>query len=112
MRVVAALALLLAAGAAQAASPEEVKKKIETKYPVQVLKVDTVEIDGRKAYSVRVMRKDGGSGAFGVSTLAADAESGELLSAFRHRASGYTMPESVEGDPRQVTVPRQGSTWR
>jgi hypothetical protein len=112
MRTSLALAVLLAAGAAQAASPDEVKKKIEAAYPVQVLKVEPADIDGKKAYSVRVMRKDGGNAAFGVTTLAVDAETGALLPAFQHRASGYRLPDALEGDPRQVHVPAAGSTWR
>ncbi len=113
MRTTFAVAILLAAGAAQAASPDEVKKKIEAAYPVQVLKVEPTDIDGKKAYSVRVMRKGGGgNAAFGVTTLAVDAETGALLPAFRHRASGYRLPDALEGDPRQVHVPAAGSTWR
>jgi hypothetical protein len=112
MRVAFTLALLLAGSAAQAASPEEVKKKIEGAYPVQVLKVEPTDVNGKKAYSVRVMRKDGGNAAFSISTLAVDAETGALLPAFRHRASGYELPDAIEGDARQIWVPAQGSTWR
>ena len=112
MKPLLAAALLLVAGTAQAASPDEVKKKIEGAYRVQVLKVEPAMIDGKKAWSVRVMRKDTANGAFGVSTLAVDAETGDLIPAFRHRASGYSTPAAVEGDPRQVNVPSAGSTWR
>jgi ribosomal protein L23 len=112
MRVLATIAVLLAAGAASAATPEEVKQQIEKRYPVQVLKVTPADLDGKKIYDVRVMRKNGGNGAFGVTSLAVDAESGQLVPAFRHKTSGYTIPDAVEGEPRQIFVPSQGSTWR
>ena len=111
MRVLA-IALLFAAGAAQAASPDEVKQKIEKAYGVQVLKVSPADLNGKKIYDVRVMRKDGGNGAFGVTTLAVDAETGNLVPAFRHKASGYTMPDEISGDPRQIFVPATGATWK
>jgi hypothetical protein len=113
MRILlATAALLLAAGAASAASPEEVKERIEKQYGVQVLKVTPTDLDGKKVYDLRVMRKDGGNGAFGVTSLAVDAETGQLVPAFRHKASGYALPDAVEGDPRQIFVPSRGSTWR
>jgi hypothetical protein len=112
MRILASAVLLLAAGAASAASPEEVKQMIEKQYGVEVLKVTPADLDGRKVYDLRVMRKNGGNGAFGVTTLAVDAETGQLVPAFRHKASGYSVPDAVEGDPRQIFVPSKGSTWR
>jgi hypothetical protein len=112
MRLIAAALLTLAAGAAAAASPEEVTQKIEKEYGVQVLKVTPADLDGKKVYDVRVMRKNGGNGAFGVTSLAVDADSGELVPAFRHKASGYALPDQVEGNPRQIFVPTHGSTWR
>jgi Peptidase propeptide and YPEB domain len=107
-----AFMLLLAAGTAQAATPDEVKQTLEKQYGVQVLKVEPADLDGKKVYDVRVMRKDSGNGAFGVTTLTVDAETGKLIPAFRHKASGYTLPDAVAGDPRQIFVPSQGSTWR
>lgn len=111
-RIAAALLISFVAGAAFAASPEEVKQKIEKEYAVEVLKVTPAELDGRKVYDVRVMRKDGGDGAFGVATIAVDAETGQLVPAFRHKSSGYSLPDQVAGDPRQIFVPSRGSTWR
>jgi len=107
-----ALAILLAAGAAQAASPEEVKQSLEKTYPVRVLKVAPADLDGKKVYDVRVMRTDTANGGLGVTTLMVDAETGKLVPAFRHKASGYTLPDVVEGDPRQIFVPSQGATWK
>jgi hypothetical protein len=112
MRALVAACLILLAGAAQAASPDEVKQKIEKTFGVRVLKVTPFDLDGRKAYDVRVMRENDGNGAFGITSLAVDAESGALIPAFRHKASGYALPDAVEGDPRQIFVPSHGSTWR
>jgi hypothetical protein len=108
-------ALLLAtAGAAAAATPDEVKKQIESAYPVQVLKVQPTEIDGRQAYAVRVMNKEvTQNGGLGIATLLVDAESGRPIPAFRHEVSGYTLPADTDEEPRQIFVPREGDkTWR
>jgi hypothetical protein len=115
MRSLLALFALLAGTvpALAGATPETVKQRIEKAYPVQVLRVDPTEVDGRPALAVRVMNKASGqNGGFGVTTLVVDAETGELVPAFRHRVSGYTLPDQVSGDPRQVNVPERGSTWR
>jgi Peptidase propeptide and YPEB domain len=112
MRMIA-FGLVFLAGAAQAASPEEVKQQLEKAYPVQVLKVTPNSDSGKRTYDVRVMQKnDGSNGAFGVTTLVVDAETGELVPIFQHHKSGYTLPDQISGDPRQIHVPRGGSTWR
>jgi hypothetical protein len=115
MRTILALAALLAAGPALAAdlTPEAVKQQVEKAYPVQVLRVDPAEQEGKRIYSVRVMDKSGaGNGGFTVTTLIVDAASGRLLPVFRHGVSGYSVPDAIYGDPRQVNVPYKGSTWR
>jgi hypothetical protein len=114
MRIVLALAALLAAGPALAdMTPEAVKQQIETAYPVQVLRVEPTEIDGKSAYAVRVMNRNAAeNGGFAVTTLTVDPASGRLVPAFRHGVSGYSMPDAIVGDPRQVNVPEKGSTWR
>jgi hypothetical protein len=118
MRRIAILAAVLALAGVSAAqagvTPDEVKQLLEKAYPVQVLKVAPTEVDGKPGFAVRVMSNDtSGNGGFGVSTLTVDAETGQLVPAFRHQTSGYTLPETVSGDPRQVNVPEDGSkTWR
>jgi hypothetical protein len=98
---------------AQQIAPEVVKQKIEQAYPVQVLKVEAAEFGGRSALAVRVMNKASArNGDFAVTTLLVDPATGELLPAFRHQVSGYTVPDAVLGDPREVNVPPKGSTWR
>ena len=110
----AAVAVAIAGTAQAGVTPDEVKQRLEKAYPVQVLKVEPTEIDGRPGFAVRVMSKDtSGNGGFGVSTLTVDAESGKLVPAFRHETSGYTLPQTVSGDPHQVNIPEHGfKTWR
>jgi hypothetical protein len=109
-----ALALGLAAGPARAAvTPDQIKKEIEKAYPVVVLHVEPTKVDGKSAYAVRVMKKSIlENGGFGVTTLNVDPDTGKLIPAFRRGESGYTIPKPVAGEPHQVNVPRQGSTWR
>lgn len=109
-------ALLLSAGAAGAAMmPDEVSKKVSQQLGVTVLRVIGTELDGRRAFSVRVMSPGGNSNeAFRVDTLMVDAENGQLLRAFRHLPSGYALA----GDPSPDTnrnswsVPADGRVWR
>jgi hypothetical protein len=113
-RLLVFAAALVVAGPVLAITPDEAKQKIEKAYGVQVLKVAPTEIDGRPAFAVRAMEKDTRTnGGFGVTTLIVDAESGQLVPAFRHQPSGYTLPETVSGDPHEVNVPEHGfKTWR
>jgi len=113
--IAALAAAALLAGAAQAAvTPEEVKKRIEAALPVQVLRVQPGEVDGKPAFLVRVMNKaKGGNDAFSVTTLAVDGETGQLIPAFRHRASGYALSDSSGSEPKEILVPENGGhTWR
>jgi hypothetical protein len=102
------------AGAQAAVTPDEVKKKLESVYPVQVLRIEPGEIDGKPVFLARVMKKTlGGNDAFSVATLAVDGETGRLIPAFRHEASGYKLPDSQGEEPKEVNVPENGmTTWR
>jgi len=112
--IAALAAVALIASAAQAVTPDEVKKRIEAALPVQVLRVQPAEIDGKPAFLVRVMNKaKGGNDAFSVTTLAVDGETGQLIPAFRHRASGYALSDSWGSEPKEILVPENGGhTWR
>ena len=105
---------LVAGAALAAATPDDIKKRLESAYPVQVLRVEPSDVDGRPAFLVRVMNKSaGGNDAFGVTTLAVDRESGELIPAFRHRQSGYALPDDAGREPKETNVPEHGATtWR
>jgi hypothetical protein len=50
----------------------------------------------------------GGNDAFGVATLAVDGETSQLISVFRHRASGYTLSVAPGSEPKESNVPGQG----
>ncbi len=109
------LAAGLAAGAARAAvTPDDIKRQLESAYHVEVLRVEPIELAGKPAFTVRVMKKQsGGNDAFRVTTLAVDGETGQLISAFHHRASGYALSDAPAVEPKQIIVPEQGMrTWR
>ena len=120
MRALAAVAAgivvaALVAGVARAAvTPDDVKKRLEGALPVQVLRVEQGEVDGKPAFFVRVMKKaQGDNDAFSVATLAVDGETGQLIPAFRHRASGYWLPDDPGSEPKEILVPENGgNTWR
>ncbi|MEO3429388.1 hypothetical protein AAFN88_11055 [Pelagibius sp. CAU 1746] len=94
-------AVPLPSSAEAAVSQEAAAKSISEAYGVQVLKVRAGELDGRKVWLLTVMRPGGNSnGAFQVHLLAVDQQSGELVSSFRHHASGYTLPPLPPGGER------------
>ncbi|MGO8917155.1 MAG: hypothetical protein ACLQJR_14715 [Stellaceae bacterium] len=97
----AALLLLLGmTGALAQLSPEVVSAAIAKRYGVSVLKVTPVKIDGRDAYAVVVMNPGGNdNGAFEVSTLMVDAETGALVPQFTHLPSGYALPQAPDATP-------------
>jgi hypothetical protein len=87
--VVLAAALGLAAGPASALSEAEAKTLIENAYKVKVLRVAKDEEGGRAVYRLRVMNPAADfNAAMQVSVMTLDAESGQLLPIYRHRASG------------------------
>jgi hypothetical protein len=78
---------------------QEAKLQVEETYVVEVLGRRDSEIDGRAVWLVTfvVLSCDTNS-AFMVSSLAIDRESGDLVPAFRHRASGYELPGGLRRD--------------
>lgn len=99
----AAVALLLAGSglaAAERLSADEVSADITKRYHVTVLRVTPTKVEDRAAYAVVVMNPAGDdNGAFKVTTLIADAETGELVSQFAHRPSGYDLPLPADRSP-------------
>ncbi len=90
----AGLALSPAAGAAEL-SAAEAGQRIAQTYPVKVLSVRKIEFDGRTAYAVTVMTNGGNfDDAFQVNTIVVDADTGEPIPVFRHRDSGYILPDA------------------
>ncbi len=97
------LAVVVACGMAVSGAPagaeksaDEVASAIAEAYVVTVLRVVPTKEDGRSAFRVTVMNPGGDyEEAFQVNTLLVDAESGKLVSGFRHRASGYEASQAA-----------------
>ncbi len=108
------LALL---GQAGAVTQEEAERKVAEDFGVDVLTKHTRagEIDGRDVWFLTVMNPGGTSNdAFQVNTLAVDQETGELVPAFRHRASGYDLPGATSLDDQTDVRPDMSGSrpWR
>lgn len=90
----------LPSGAAVAQlTDQQAKDQVEGSYDVEVLRVRESEIDGRAVWLVTFMVPQGDSNAaFMVSSLAIDRQTGDLVPAFSHRASGYELPGGLRSD--------------
>lgn len=117
----AAIALMIAitispASPARAAvTAEQAAAAIAKTYGVQVLKIAPAMIDGRAAYRITVMNPGGDfNDAFRVTTLAVDAETGKLISQFRHLASGYDLSGAPRYRPHPIRLDAAKSEiiWR
>ncbi len=94
--------ILLAAPAWAAMSADEDAAAIAEAYGVTVLRVVAVEKDGRPVFRVTIMNPGGDfDEAFQVNTLLVDADTGKLVSAFRHRASGYDPSQAASFVPNR-----------
>lgn len=105
-RLIATVALLLVVsaslGAADAAplTADKISADIAKRYDVTVLRATPTTVGDRPAYSVVVMNPGGDdNGAFKVTTLIVDAETGALVSQFAHRAAGYDLPSPSDRTP-------------
>jgi hypothetical protein len=111
-----AAALLLSCGLAQAAMmPDEVSRKITQQFGAKVLRVIGGEVDGKRVFNVTVMVPGGNSNdAFRVDTLTVDADTGQLLRAFRHLPAGYALAgePSPDANRNSASVPADGRVWR
>ncbi len=86
----------LAAPAWAAMSADEVAAKIAEAYGVTVLRIVPTVTDGRSVFRVTIMNPGGDfDEAFQVNTLLVDADTGKLVSGFRHRASGYDASQAA-----------------
>ncbi len=104
-------------GRSVALTQEEAERKIAEDFGVEVLAKRTRagEIDGRAVWFLTVMNPGGTfNGAFQVNTLAVDQETGELVPAFRHRASGYDLPGAASLDDQTGVRPDMSGSrpWR
>ena len=88
------------AGAAMGA--DQVRAKIIQAFGVEVLRVRPAQADGRRVYVVTIMNPGGDfNTAFQVNTLLVDADTGKLVSGFRHRPSGYDANQAPSFIPNQ-----------
>ena len=86
----------LAAPAWAAMSADEVAAAIAEAYGVTVLRVVPAKDDGRSVYRLTIMNPGGDfDEAFQVNTLLVDADTGKLVSGFRHLASGYETSQAA-----------------
>lgn len=92
-------------------STDEAGKKLAETYNVRVLDIRPVPHDGGSVYAARVMRigPDAGSAAFQVTTLLVDPATGDLVPAFGHGASGYSISATDSHAPR---IDSSGSEMR
>ncbi len=96
-------------------SEQQVRANIAKVFGVRVLKLRRTRVAGKDAYLVTVMNPGGNfNEAFQVSTLAVDAETGRLIPAFRHRASGAVMSAAptYETSRQPVEILRPRRSWR
>ena len=94
--------ILFAAPAGAAMSADEVAAVIAEAYGVTVLRVVAMEEDGRSVFRVTIMNPGGDfDEAFQVNTLLVDAETGKLVSAVRHRTSGYDASQAASFEPNR-----------
>jgi len=106
VRLIAAAAVLLAtaclgvAGAAEPLTADKVSADIAERYHVTVLRATPTKIGERAGYAVVVMNPGGDdNGAFRVTTLIVDAETGALVPQFVHRPAGYDLPSPSDRSP-------------
>ena len=116
--LVLAAALLTPLARAAPLDETEIRRRVETAYGVKVLRIEPLPDDKAAAQlelRVKVMStQPDANGAFGVTTLVIDAETGQPVPQFRHRPSGYDLPDTLDPTPRQDIVPKpeHGTTWR
>jgi len=108
--VVFGAALALGASPAGAAlSADEVKRQVETRYGVTVLRVKPVTENGRSAYAVTIMNPGGAfNEAFQVNTLVIDADTGQPVIQYRQGPGGLkpaAPPVSSRTSPNTASTP-------
>ena len=103
-------ALALGASPAEAAlSADQVKRQVEMRYGVTVLRIKPVTEQGRSAYAVTIMNPGGAfNEAFQVNTLVIDAETGRPIIQYRQGPGGIqpaAPPVSSRTRPSTASTP-------
>ncbi len=112
---VAALVALLAGGTRAEVTEAQVKRSLEAAYNVTVLRIRQVDHEGQPAFVVTMMNSGGNfNEAFQVNTVLVDADSGKLISQFRHRTSGYDPNAAPRYAPNRHSADalESGIIWR
>ena len=93
---------------------EEVARRLAERFGVNVLASEQTLAEGRLAYRLKVMNAGGNrNGAFRVSTVVVDAETGELVSQFHHRRAGHEFSGAATNRAnRQPPEALRGHIWR
>ncbi len=107
--------ILFATPAGAAMSADEVAAVVAEAYGVTVLRVVPTEVEGRSVFRVTIMNPGGDfDEAFQVNTLLVDADTGKLVSAVRHRVSGYDASQAASFEPNLHTPDSLswGFVWR
>ncbi len=109
MAVVFGATLALGATPAVALSADQVKRQVEARYGVTVLRIEAVTEQGRSAYAVTIMNPGGDfNEAFQVNTIVIDAESGRPIIQFRQGPRGLqpaAPPVSSRTGPNTASTP-------
>ncbi len=110
MAVVFGATLALGAAPAGAAlSADQVKRQVETRYGVKVLRIKPVTEQGRSAFAVTIINPGGAfNEAFQVNTIVIDAETGRPIIQYRQGPDGLQQaapPVSSRTSPSTVSTP-------
>ncbi len=102
----------LALGAAPAGavlSADQVKRQVETRYGVKVLRIKPMTEPGRSAFAVTIMNPGGAfNEAFQVNTIVIDAETGQPIIQYRQGPGGLepaSPPVSSRTGPSTASTP-------
>ncbi len=99
----------VASPAAAAMSADQVKRQVETRYGVTVLRIKPVTEQGRSAYAVTIMNPGGAfDEAFQVNTLVIDAKTGRPIIQYRQGPRGLqpaAPPVSSRTHPNTASTP-------
>ena len=106
--VFGAMLALGASPTAAALSADQVKRQVETRYGVKVLRIKPMTEQGRSAFAVTIMNPGGAfNEAFQVNTIVIDAETGRPIIQYRQGPGGL-KPAAPSVSSR--TGPRTAST--
>ncbi len=109
LAVVFGATLALGATPAGALSADQVKRQVETRYGVKVLRIKPMTEQGRSAFAVTIMNPGGDfNEAFQVNTIVIDAETGRPIIQYRQGPGGLrpaAPPVSSRTSPSTASTP-------